>query len=78
MELRDEVRQGVYLNKESWENLLLTLHGAGSRATKIIPLGNFWATVQEIERQFGEQNPKDRKDWSSRAMEVRSRPGGTW
>lgn len=78
MAMRDSMRQGIYLQRESIRNILLSVHGAGGSANNIEPFGNFWAAIQELERQYAEHNPKERTDWSTVAMEVRSQPGQSW
>lgn len=43
---------GLLLRPESWENLFNCI-----RESRINSEGNFWAALQEIERQFAETNP---------------------
>jgi hypothetical protein len=52
----DEI--GLRLRATSWENLFDCLHKAG---TQIKSEGNFWAAVQELERQFDYLTPEQRK-----------------
>ncbi len=53
----DEI--GLRLRATSWENLFDCLHRAG---TQIKSEGNFWAAVQELERQFDYMTPEQRKE----------------
>lgn len=43
-------KMGLLLHPDSWKNLIKCI-----RHSKIESKGNFWAAVQELERQFGEQ-----------------------
>lgn len=50
-------KMALSLKPESWENLFDCLHAKG---TSIKSNGNFWAAVQELERQFHYFSPKHR------------------
>lgn len=49
---REDGRVSIWLKPDSWQNLFAVIR---SRETHIDSVGNFWAAVQEAERQLAEQ-----------------------
>lgn len=48
--------QKLALWPDSWQNIFECLHAKG---TKVESSGNFWAAIQQLERQFGYEQEKE-------------------